>query len=324
MRSERPGTRQVGTGFVLVAVAAALWGSDALFRRGLALELPAPAVVFLEHLILVLVTAPILARGRRALRSFGPGDWLAAVLVGAGASALATVLFTAAFRYGDPTTPLLLQKVQPLVAVLAARLVLGERLLPRYGMYFALGLAGAYLIALPDPLAVSVSGLAPAALAVGAAALWGMGTVLGRHLTSLVSFHTLTALRFAIGLPASALILLWMPGSGGLVGAGPDDLPALVLLALIPGLSALLLYYRGLSRTPASAATLAELAFPISAVTINYLAFGTTLTTTQWIGLVLLSGVITVMGLIGRRGSRALGIEAEARLRPRPTGLTGG
>jgi hypothetical protein len=34
------GTRHAGApGFVLVAAAAALWGSDALFRRGLALEL---------------------------------------------------------------------------------------------------------------------------------------------------------------------------------------------------------------------------------------------------------------------------------------------
>jgi len=32
-------------GFVLVAAAAALWGSDALFRRGLASDLPAAAVV---------------------------------------------------------------------------------------------------------------------------------------------------------------------------------------------------------------------------------------------------------------------------------------
>ena len=39
-------------GFYLVALGAGLWGTDALFRRGLALELPASTVVFWEHLIL--------------------------------------------------------------------------------------------------------------------------------------------------------------------------------------------------------------------------------------------------------------------------------
>jgi len=120
------------TGFTLVALAAALWGSDALFRLGLALQLPAAAVVFAEHLILVVVTLPLLRRGLQAARSFVFRDWLALVVIGAGASAAATVFFTQAFVYGNPTTPLLLQKLQPVFAVAAAHLLLGERLLRRY------------------------------------------------------------------------------------------------------------------------------------------------------------------------------------------------
>jgi drug/metabolite transporter (DMT)-like permease len=42
--------------------------------------------------------------------------------------------------------------------------------------------------------------------------------------------------------------------------------PRLVLPALVPGLLALVLYYLALRRTPASRATLAELAFPLTAV----------------------------------------------------------
>ena len=49
-------------GFVFVAAGAALWGTDALFRRELALELSAPTLVFLEHVVLVLITAPIIWR----------------------------------------------------------------------------------------------------------------------------------------------------------------------------------------------------------------------------------------------------------------------
>ena len=299
----------VAGGILLIAAGSALWGTDALFRRGLALDLPATTLVFLEHLVLVALTAPFLWRARSQLRNLRGPDWAAAIVIGAGASAIATVMFTSAFRYGDPTTPLLLQKVQPLVAVAAASLILKERLLPRFGWFLGAGLAGAYLIAFPSPTEVGVGALTPALLALGAAVLWGLGTVLGRHLTTKLTFGTVTALRFAIGLPTLAIALLWGTEDNGMSTIGGKDVLAIVLLALIPGLLALLLYYRGLSSAPASAATLAELAFPLSAVGLNYLVFDTSLTGTQWLGMLILVVTITTMTLLSQRGRAAIGVE---------------
>lgn len=305
-------TRNRGTGFILVALAAALWGTDALFRRGLALELPASTVVFWEHVLLTLVVLPVLPKALRRARALAPRDWLALGVIGAGASATATVLFTAAFRFGNPTTPLLLQKLQPLVAVLAAAVLLGERPRPRFGVFFAAAVAGAWLIAFADPDAVGVDSATAALLAIGAATLWALGTVLGRHLLAGMPFGELTALRFAIGLAASAVLVAVDTGGAGFAFPA-GDLPALVLLAAVPGLAALLLYYRGLSRTPATAATLAELAFPLSAVTINYVAFGTSLSPTQWLGIALLAATITTMSLAAGRGEQALGVQTVER-----------
>jgi len=48
-----------------------------------------------------------------------------------------------------------------------------------------------------------------------------------------------------------------------------DFVPNLLGIALIPGLLALLLYYRALSKTPASLATIAEMAFPVAATLIS-------------------------------------------------------
>lgn len=306
---QRQGLGRGASGFPLVALAAALWGTDALFRSGLASELPAAAVVFAEHAVLVVLTLPLLAKAIPALRGFGWRDWLSIALIGFGASATATILFTLAFSYGDPTTPLLLQKLQPLIAVVGARIVLGERLMPRYGLYFLLAVGGAYLVSFSDPLDVSVTQAAPALLAVGAASLWAMGTVLGRRLSAQVPFGPMVALRVAFGLPASAVILASLHGASGFTVYAADDLTALLLLALIPGLLSLLIYYRGLGRTPAAAATLAELAFPLSAVVVNYVAFGQTLTATQWLGIVMMAGTITVMGIIGQRGAETMGVE---------------
>lgn len=295
-------------GVGMVAVAATLWGTDGLFRRGLALDLPAATVVVYEHAILVLMIAPLLPRVWRATRNFGPGQWLAAVLIGAGASATATMLFTAAFRYGDPTTPLLLQKLQPFIAILGAALILSERLRPRFLGYLGVAVIGAYLISFSDPTAVTIASATPALLAVGAAILWGLGTVLGRLLLADIQTMDMTALRFAIGLPAAALICLIDQGTPGFAIRG-SDLLSIFVLALVPGLLALSVYYRGLAATPASSATLAELAFPLSAVVLNYVFFGTTLTATQWVGVLAVVGTIVVMARSAAAGHpEALGV----------------
>jgi DME family drug/metabolite transporter len=296
-----------GTG--LIAVAAMLWGTDALFRRGVALELAAATVVFAEHVLLVAITAPLLWRDRQALRKLSRGDWVAAVLIGAGASATATVLFTASFRFGDPTAVLLLQKLQPVIAVIAAVVLLKERLSPRFGLYFCGAAVGAWLIAFADPVAVTVASARAALLAVGAAALWAFGTVLGRRLAVHLAAPTLAALRFAIGLPASALLVAVFVGPSGF-GVPGGAIAPLVGLALIPGLLALWLYYRGLHTTPASIATLAELAFPLSAIIVNWLAFGATLTPTQWVGVAVLMATLIVMSV--QPGTRQIGVRAPA------------
>lgn len=295
-------------GLALVALGAAAWGTDGLFRRGLALELPASTVVFAEHLVLVVLTAPLVVRAARRIRLLTGSERLYLVIVGFGSSVLATVLFTKAFTYGDATSPLLLQKLQPLFAVLAARMVLQERLRPRYWIFFILGITGAYLIAFPDPDKVTLHSITGGALAVGAAALWGLGTVLGRRLTRVVPFNELTALRFAVGLPASVAIMVALGEVDSLSGVGGSELVALITLALVPGLLALMIYYRGLQKTPASAATIAELSFPLTAIVVNRLAFGDRLSVSQGLGVLVLSSTIVVMSWLSTRGTRELGI----------------
>jgi len=311
--------RRLGVGFVLVAAGAALWGTDGLFRTALAFQMPAPVLVFWEHLVLVALTFPFLFRFLRSRPNLDVKDFLALLFVGAGASAVATILFTQAFTYGDPTTVLLLQKVQPVIAVLGAYLLLGERLLPRYGWYFGFAVGGAYLISFPDPLAVGVSRFAPALLALGAAMLWGLGTVMGRHLTRKIPTNELTALRFAIGLPAALVVLLLRNEAAEALDISLSEFGAILLLSLIPGLAALTIYYKGLSSTPASSATLAELAFPLTAILIGWSVFDSVPTATQWLGIATLSVTIVVMSRAAHRGREALGVVAEDDLALEPT-----
>jgi DME family drug/metabolite transporter len=290
----------------LIAIAAAMWGTDGLLRQPLAGQLPAATVVFWEHLLIVVVLLPFVPSALRAFRAASGRERLALVLIGAGASAVATALFTQAFRYGDPVTPLVLQKLQPVIAVVAAALLLGERMRRGYWLFAVPALVGAWFMAFPDPLSAAPQAVTAALLAVAAAALWAVGTVLGRLVSVRIASRDVTVLRFAIGLPASALVLLAQGAPVAVTGA---QLGPLVLLALVPGLLGLTLYYIGLRSTAAARATLAELAFPVTATLIGVGLLGTHLAPSQWFGLLVVVVSVTALGLRERNRRPVVQVE---------------
>jgi len=295
-------------GAIFIAIAAALWGTDALLRKPLADSTQAATIVFGEHLVLVLLTLPLIPAALVAVRRAGPRYVAAAVVIGVGASAIATILFTQAFVEGDPVTPVVLQKVQPLVAVVGAWFILGER--PRRGFvwFLAAGILGVWLIAFPSPFEIHVDAAQPAIYALAAAVLWAMGTVLGRLLATKIWFGHVTALRFTFGLPASALAVLVV---GAPFTTSGSDFVWIAVLAIVTGLVALSLYYYGLKRTPAVIATLAELTFPVTAAAVGYFAFDATLDGSQWLGLALTT---TVVALLPIRGLRVLRVRGDKLL----------
>ena len=302
-----------GTGVLLVALGAAIWGTDTVLRAPLSAAFVPILLVLGEHLILALYAVPAVLRGWREFLALNPARWGALVIVGWGGSAAATVLFTAglfrAFEAGEGSvnTVLLLQQTQPLFAITAAAVVLRERLTLLYAPIFAVAIAGAYLLAfgnLEEGLLAPLVGVEQARLglalaALGAAALWGTSTAMGRYLGGRLSFTTLTGARFLVALP---LLLVWaavtvpdLPGSFAEGLVQPDAARNLVLVALFPGLAGLLVYYRGLRSTPASYATLAELAYPTTGVALNWLFLGQPLTVSQGIGAGLVVAAILIM-----------------------------
>jgi len=285
-------------GAFLIAIAAALWGTDALLRKPLAESTDAATIVFGEHLVLVLIMLPVIPAAFAAVMRAGPRYVAAAAAVGIGASAIATILFTQAFVHGDPITPVVLQKVQPLFAVVGAWFVLGERPRPKYGWLLLGGIVGAWLIAFPSPFEIHVDRAYTALLAITAAALWAMGTVLGRLLAMRLRFQHVTALRFAFGLPASAVAVLLL---GAPFTTSASDFAWIAVLAIVTGLVALSLYYIGLQRTPAIIAALAELTFPVTAAAVGYFAFDATLDGSQWLGVAVTTGVVLVLPITGPR-----------------------
>ncbi len=292
----------------MVALAAAIWGTSALMREPLTQDvgMASSTVVFAEHVVLVLCLLPWLPAAVRAWWSSSTRTKLAVVVIGAGASALATTLFTAAFATGfavdgqpDVITPVALQKLQPLIAVLLAAVILAERIRPRFWLFAIPALAGAWLLAFAEPFDVTLRSAEAALLAFGAAALWASGTVLGRLVGSELSATHITSLRFLFGL----LTMIAIVGARGEPFTVPwEGVLYIIPLALLVGLLALSLYYRGLRNTPASRATFAELAFPLTAAAIG-VALGRHLVWNQWLGFAILLVSVTALALHESRSS---------------------
>ena len=118
--------------------------------------------------------------------------------------------------------------------------------------------------------------------------------MLGRSALAHIEPGVLTGLRFTCALPLLAVIATTQ---GALVPSAVTaaDWGRLVLLAVISGLVGMMLYYRGLRRTPASIATFAELAFPASALVINYVVLGATIDAVQLIGFFILWATIALL-----------------------------
>ena len=292
------------TSVLLIAVGAAMWGTDGILRVPL-LDVASPSqIVLLEHLVLLLYSVPAVVLGWRFFRGLGAAQWVALLVIGWGGSALATLLFTTALDVGNPTVVILLQKTQPLFAIALAAILLRERLGWAYWPCFAVAMVGTYMISfgnLGPFTALGSAELLPAALALGAALLWGSSTVLGRLVLKDVPFYALTGARLLLAVPLLAGIVVAQSSVGGLAAGFASEPGRVILLALIPGLLALLLYYRGLTGTRASYATLAELAFPATAVVLNWTFLGVGVSANQILGFVLLWGAVFMLGYLNAK-----------------------
>jgi drug/metabolite transporter (DMT)-like permease len=290
-------------GVALVAAGAAMWGSDAALRAPLVSHWSPWTIVLYEHVILTALVLPRLVRGAAAVARIPRRGWVAVIGVAWGGSALATLAFTFAFQHGNPDV----QKTQPLWAVAIAALTLGERPRARLVPLALAALLGTYVLSFGtlDPAHAFAGAQGTAALlALAAAALWGSATVFGRSALGHMEPDLLTGLRFTCALPLLAVIAATQ-GALAPPAASSADWVRLALLAVIAGLVGMVLYYRGLSRTPASIATFAELAFPASALVLNYIVLGASISPVQLLGFAVLWATIALLHWVPVTVSRA-------------------
>lgn len=283
------------TGITFIFFACLLWAADTLIRYPLLFGgSSAQQIVLFEHLILVAVIIGVFALQRRKLNFLSRQTIVPFIVVGIFGSALGTLAFTQAFYLANPTVVILLQKLQPLVAVTLASLLLKESISPRFFLWLGLAILGSLLLIWPD-LKTLLSSMQEGAFQGSAKALWGYGlalfavvswgsaTVFGKKLSSKgLDSVDLMAGRFSFGL-LGMLPFAWITPSL-ITSIEIGILQKIAVLALISGCIGMYFYYQGLKRIPAHWATLAEMFFPVAAIFINWLFLNVGMTQVQLIG----------------------------------------
>jgi len=294
-------------GIFLIVLACCLWAIDTLIRYPLlANGVSAERIVFTEHILLVAVFLPLIMSKWKKIWSLQVSHLFYFFMIGGVGSAAATLAFTKAFALVNPSAVILLQKFQPIVAIIMARIVLQESLKREFLLWAGLCLVGGLMITHHDLVAGlkellngdhlsnprSLQGYAFAGLAVMG---WGMATVFGKKLTLQgLSPKEIMAGRFFFGF----LCLLPLPFMTDLdFDLAPWTWGRIAVMVFLSGLLAMYFYYRGLHKISARAAALAEMFFPFCAISVNWIFLNKALDPVQLLGGALLLIAATVIQL---------------------------
>lgn len=301
---------------LVIAGAAFLWSLDAFFRTTL-YTLPPVLVSFWEHALGLILIAPFFWKVRQSIGALGSKEWTALGFIGLFAGPIGLILYMTALTqtsFANFSIVILLQQTQPLWAILLAALLLREPITKRFLVFAAIALVGVYLIVFPTlqpNLDTGEQTVLAGVLALAAAAFWGAATAVGKMVLEKVPFQTVAFIRFLFAAIFSFVVFAGFAlyqrfteateifGTqyylGSFLSITPEQWQSLLLIVVLTGATAMLIYYFGLKRVPARVATIFELTWPASSMVIGVLFFDNTFTVTQLMGIVMLIGSMIVI-----------------------------
>lgn len=279
---------------IFVIIAAALWGIDGIALRPSLYSLPVPLVVFVESALIALLLSPIFWQRRKEILALKSRDWLAFLAVAVFGGAIGTMAITRALfnvNFVNLSIVVLIQKLQPVVAIFLAAILLKEKPPKSFLVWAFLAMLGAYIMTfgtrLPN-LATGDKTLEAVVFAMLAVFGFAASTVFSKRALHNISFVSATYLRFALTALVMSVIAIGAGYITHISDIQPSQQAVFLLIAFTTGGPAIFLYYYGLKRITASVATICELAFPLTAIILEYALRGNVLSWVQWAGVLLL------------------------------------
>ena len=280
------------SGPVFIIVAAFLWAFDGLIRQHL-YSLPPITIIFFEHLFGLIILFPFVYK--YVLKTqLTKRDWWLLVLISVLSGLFGTLWFTTALgkvHFISISVVFLLQKLQPIFAITTARIFLKEKLDSKYIKWAVLAIISAYFVTFPNGVVNLETGegtIIAALYALGAAFAWGSSTTFSKMLLTKVDAKVSTFFRFFITVLIAFPILILFGHGGSLLSPSISQFGFLALIAISTGMVALLIYYKGLAKTPVHISTILELTFPFIAIFLDMTINGTSLVFSQWVGAIVL------------------------------------
>lgn len=265
-------------GTLLVVTAGVFWGFDGIVLTPNLYTLNVAYVVFMLHLLPTIVLTlfwgekeikNIMKMDRKTIFLFG----LIAFFGGAlGTLSIVKALFLVNFQHLTVVT--LLQKLQPVFAVILASILLKERVGKKFILYGVIALIGGYFLTFQNTLpSMSSPNIIKGSLyAILAAFSFGISTVLGKKALSNCEFRTAVYTRYLFTTIIMGIIII-INGNfvEHLYKTTPKHWLIFTIIGMISGTTAIYLYYKGLRFIKASIATMCELSFPISAIIFDFI-----------------------------------------------------
>ena len=282
-----------------IICAALLWSVDGLLRQDL-YSLSSLVIVALEHIIGALIFLPFLFRSASKIKRLDRRGWISIFWVSICGGLLGTYFYTKALgyvNYIDLSVVVLIQKLQPLFAISLASIILKEKLSKRFIFFASIAILGGYLTTFGNKpfLLLDNKSIIASLLALLASFCWGSSTVLGKDALKQIPFELVTCIRLIVT-GTVALIIITLSGNfSDTYSLSFENYKTIIIIVFTSGSIALSIYYYGLQNLAASHTTIYELVWPLSAVLIDWLIRGKTLSLAQMIGAIILVSSITIL-----------------------------
>ena len=288
MKENRHNTRIAGA--LAVAVSAMLWGIDGILLTPHLYNLNTAFVVFIIHLFPFLLMNLFFFREYRYLKTMSRSDLLYFILIALFGGALGTLAIVKSLfllHFNNLSVVVLLQKLQPVFAVILARIILKERIKRHFVLWASIALIAGYFLtfgwALPDFSTEGITTFYAALLSLLAAFSFGSSTVFSKKILGHYSFVTSTFFRYGFTAMIMFVIVLFAGHLGDFSQITQSNWLFIALIGLTTGSGAIFLYYYGLRNVRASLSTFLELMYPITAVVLDYFVNKTVYSPVQWV-----------------------------------------
>lgn len=276
-------------GTIAIGLSAIMWGFDGVVLTPRLYNLNVGYVVFMLHMIPFLLMNLFLFKQYNELKHFTKQDYITFSLIAFFGGAIGTIAIVKALflvQFQHLTVVVLLQKLQPIFAIILASVVLKEKIKKNFVAWASLAVVASYFLTfgfrLPN-INTDKNTISASLLAILAAFSFGSSTVFSKSILKTHNFITATFFRYGFTALFMMLYVLAFGKFGQLAITTKINWLFLIIIGLTTGSGAIFIYYYGLKRVRAMVATISELLFPVSAIFFDYIVNDSYLSPVQYV-----------------------------------------